>query len=735
MDELNLSISANEKPEARNAVILIGDKNASLIDTLYIHQAQKDIFYLVQKEFNIKSEGEAITIELVHNMQSYSSYISSKDKEWLNIQQTEANKTLTNNKMQVVVAPNENVDSRLGKIIFYSEDYKLSDTLIIHQAAQSKLILDETTFIVQGQGGNISVKVQSNIEYEVCIAENASSWISQIQTKALTEDVLNFYITPNTTSATRTGEIEIKDKNSNLADTIYITQANSDTYYGDVNLKTIDEAKTFAEMKCKKIEGNLIISGNQLVTLSYLNNQLEEIRDSLIINCTSLTNLDGLYGLKSIGGNVTIKTMSSNPNLEGLNNLESIGGNLIIYTGNSLKGLCNLQSIGKSLKIYGGTFSSFSGLEKLTTIPEDFELRANDNLISFQGLNNLQNIDGNFNIITQNSLNSLVSFEGLENLSTIGGNFEIDANAAPYNPMIEENAMAALESFKGLGQLSLINGNFKIRIDNARSGYFGTALGSLASFEGLENLKNIGGDFDITSDNNLASFNGLENLTNIGGDFILSINGKNMRNFNGLNKLSNIGGSLEIREDFVSGFASFEGLENLENIQGDFYIDPFNDGFAIENHLSNLKSIGGNATLYTNPTTNTNLNKLEYIGGELFLDGDNLFSIRKEGVVSLPILQEIGGKCFIENLDMIDFPSIEFIGGALSIGMVNSIGNLDKLKSVGDITIEDCENLYDFCNWKPVLTDYNGTFLVTGCGYNPTKYQILNGECSQTPEN
>ena len=163
--------------------------------------------------------------------------------------------------------------------------------------------------------------VKTNVDYEI----SHPNWISQQPaSKALREEQLTFRISENTGTEPRTGEIILKDRNSALADTIHVTQSTKDSYSGDVVLTTTEEVKAFAEMGYKKIDGSLIVEGNELTTLTQLNNQLEEIRDSLIINCRTMTNLDGLYGLKKVGGNVNIKYMSSsNPVvLEGLNNLE-----------------------------------------------------------------------------------------------------------------------------------------------------------------------------------------------------------------------------------------------------------------------------------------------------------------------------------------------------------------------------------------------------------------------------
>ena len=769
-DRLNLSIAANEETESRSALVLIKDKNSDLADTLYINQAQKDAFFFVQNEYNAKAAGETIVVELLHNLSpySYQIYMSNKDSEWLNVIPMPSSKALTNEKMQIIVSPNESLKSRSGKIIFNSDETDLSDTITVYQAARSEMILAQKEFAVQGQGGNISVKLQSNIDFEVNIAENATTWITQIQTKALTESALTFQIAANTTSEVRIGEIEIKDKNSSLADTIRISQGTSDTYTGDVVLSTVEEVKAFAEMGYKKIDGSLIVEGNELTTLTQLNNQLEEIRDSLIINGTGLTNLDGLYGLKKVGGNVNIKDMStSNPVLEGLNNLETIGGNLEIHARNltSIKGLSKLQSIGGSFRVYDGSFTSFEGLENLTHLPGNLEIIYCNlhSLESFKGLNGLQSIGGSFKINTQTGgLNSLTSFGGLESLENISGNFEISTDTRGlYN----------LTSFKGLENLVNIGGNFEINANFE-------GLGALASFEGLENLASIGGNFKIKANFKglriLASFKGLENLTSIGGNFEIKANGTGalhklasfeglrslisidgnfeisaeasmyessldiLASFKGLENLSSIGGNFKIEGRIgnsfaLNGLSSFEGLENLTSINGDFTSNQY---IRVENNLSNLTTVGGNMKIWiiTEISSNTfdaNFSRLESVGGSLSLVSRNSSS----GTLSLPLLQAIGGECSFDEFDLIDFPNLESINGTLEISNVNSIGTLDKLKSVGDITIRNCSSLYDFCNWVPVLTDYNGTFLVTGCGYNPTKYQILNGECSQTPAN
>ena len=198
----------------------------------------------------------------------------------------------------------------------------------------------------------------------------------------------------------------------------------------------------------------------------------------------------------------------------------------------------------------------------------------------------------------------------------------------------------------------------------------------------MSGLKSIGGDFEVNAEsssslNSLASFEGLENLQTIGGSFSCnkSISTKS------LSQLNSIGKNLEISLHFD------EGLENLVRIGGDF--KP--DGSSSFKTLNKLSSIGGNFYAIV-------------FGGTSF-----------EGLESLT---NIGG-------------------GKLTINYCSSLNNIDALKnieSLNDISITACSKLYDFCVLKNVVQNMSGTFYLNNNGYNPTKYQFLNGECSQIPQ-
>ena len=696
--------------EDQNTVLTIkaGDKT----ETLTVTQKDGEALILSKDKFDVPQEGGNISIELQSNVNCSLSIPYAFDY-W--IQEAPDSKGLETTAYNLTIAENKELELREGYVIVKANDLK--DTIYIYQAQLNQLIFSQDTFNLQAEGGDITVELRTNVDYNIVIPADAASWISQVETKALREDKVTLHI-DNNEGENRSAQILFEDKNSDWSDTLYIFQGMQGTYTGNVILETNEDIKTFAEYGMTKIAGDLIIQGREIKTLTQLNNTLEEIDGDLIIQCSEFTSFDGLYGLKRIAGDFIIdgsnETINALKSFEGLNNLNHIGGNFqILAKDNALNAL-----------------TTFDGLENLTIIHGNFEIncaikmsfRAGSilkNLSSFKGLSNLKTIGGDFKIIAHTNIRSssrlsvidkLESFEGLENLTTIGGNFEIDASANNGYDAASASASAlkSLTSFKGLSNLKTIGGDFIINASNGER--MQQTLYALSTFEGLENLTRIDGDFKISVSkvhvnsnimSELTSFKGLNNLQNIGGDFEL--------------KTGTSGNSIP---DLP--ISSFEGLESLSTISGNFITEKSLD---VKNYISNLSFVGGNLKLFLyfleSPTIN-----LKEVGGN--------FSISGGTNLSLPRLQTIGGNCHISS-DMIDISNLESIGGSLTVSYSNI--SINKLQNVGDITIEYCENLYDFCNWIPILTDYNGTFLVTGCGYNPTKYKILNGECSQTPEN
>ena len=643
-DKIYFEIEENTTYDNRSAQVFIKDKNSSLCDTLYINQLQQNALILSQKQYEVLAGGEQISIEVQSNI-DYEIIIPKTVQEW--IEQMPQSKALTKSMINLEVKPNTTYDNRSAQVFIKDKNSSLCDTLYINQLQQNALILSQKQYEVLAGGEQISIEVQSNIDYEIIIPKTVQEWIEQMpQSKALTKSMINLEIKPNTTYDVRSAQVFIKDKNSTLSDTVQVTQAAKGTYTGDISFETEQDLIDFQTAGYTKVIGNIIVQYN-IRTLQKLDNLLTEIDGNLTINCQSLTSLDGLYNLKKITGNF-ITWEACITSYEGIDKLTEIGGDFEVrlpYSLESFEGLESLETIGGNFKVIDklalSSLSSFKGLSSLKSIGGDFEVNAkSSSLASFEGLENLETIGGNFKVIAESSLESLSSFKGLSSLKSIGEDFEVNTNSS----------LNALESFEGLESLETIGGNFKI-IDNESS------LNALSSFKGLSSLKSIGGDFEVSTDhsssphpshslNALESFEGLESLETIGGNFRViaesfsySYSFNVLSSFKGLSSLKSIGGDFEVKARVLE---SFEGLENLTNI-----------------------------------------------------------------------------------------------GDKLTIKGCSSLNNIDALKnieSLNDISITTCSKLYDFCVLKNVVQNMSGTFYVNDNGYNPTKYQLLNGECSQIPQ-
>ena len=540
------TILENKEYEKREGYIVFNGN--SLKDTVHIYQTADPRTLILSKDtYNISSAKESIEVELKSNV-DYSISIPSSASHWIKLLETKAIRT---DKIYFEIEENTTYDNRSAQVFIKDKNSSLCDTLYINQLQQNALILSQKQYEVLAGGEQISIEVQSNIDYEIIIPKTVQEWIEQMpQSKALTKSMINLEIKPNTTYDVRSAQIFIKDKNSTLSDTVQVTQAAKGIYIGDIIFTTEQDLIDFQAAGYTKVRGNVIVSGGEITTLQKLDNLLTEINGSLRLECSTLTTLDGLYGLKTITDSLIIKD-GNMTSFEGLRNLETIGGNFRVIAKSSNSSLRSL--------------SSFKGLSSLKSIGGDFEVNAKsfsyssslDALASFEGLESLETIGGNFKVIGF-SLESLSSFKGLSGLKSIGGDFEV-------------GNLNSLESFEGLESLETIGGNFKVI---AESSLF--SLNSLASFKGLSGLKSIGGDFEVnakssSSLNSLASFEGLENLTNIGGGKLTISNCKSLNN---IDILKNIESLNDISITECSKLYDFCVLKNVvQNMSGTFYLN------------------------------------------------------------------------------------------------------------------------------------------------------------------
>ncbi len=136
-------------------------------------------------------------------------------------------------------------------------------------------------------------------------------------------------------------------------------------YESNVVLKTQQDVDEFNECGYSMINGDVIISGENITNVETLSS-ITDINGSLGISENKLDlNLNGLRNVKFVGKDLTIILNEGNVNLSGLKNIKNVDGHFIIQSNDNLN---SLQGIGK------------------TIIKESFTINQNNNLISLDGI-------------------------------------------------------------------------------------------------------------------------------------------------------------------------------------------------------------------------------------------------------------------------------------------------------------------------------------------------------------
>ena len=787
-DKIYFEIEENTTYDNRSAQIFIKDKNSSLCDTLYINQLQQNALILSQKQYEVLAGGERISIEVQSNI-DYEIIIPKTVQEW--IEQMPQSKALTESMINLEIKPNTTYDVRSAQIFIKDKNSTLSDTVQVTQAAKGTYTGDisfetEQDLIDFQKAGYTRVIGNITIQDNIRTLQKLDNLLQEIDGN-LTIDCDNLTSLDGLYNLKKiTGNFTTR----NAMITSYEGIGNLTEIGGDFEVNTgLYVLKSFEGLESLEIiGGNFKVITSPVFTglFEYLASfkglsGLKSIGGDFEVNAyayslNALESFEGLESLETIGGNFRViggnASLNALSSFKGLNGLKSIGGDFEVNTKfyNSLYVLASFEGL-ESLETIGGDFrvivessplsalSSFKGLNGLKSIGGDFEVNGGSyclkSLSSFEGFESLETIGGNFRVIGEaSSLESLSSFKGLSGLKSIGGDFEVNANF---------HSLKSLSSFEGFESLETIGGNFRV-IGEASS------LESLSSFKGLNGLKSIGGDFEVSANDSLSSFEGLESLETIGGNFRV-IDGasplNSLSSFKGLSGLKSIGGDFEVSSKFSSlnSLASFEGLESLETIGGNFKViaksfsSPSLNSLSSFKGLSGLKSIGGDFEVNAKSSSYSSsslaslasfegLESLETIGGNFRVIAESSSSLNSlasfkglSGLKSIGGDFEVNAKSSSSLNSLASFEGLENLtnigGGKLTIKYCSSLNNIDALKnieSLNDISITECSKLYDFCILKNVVQNMSGTFYLNKNGYNPTKYQLLNGECSQIPQ-
>jgi hypothetical protein len=248
---------------------------------------------------------------------------------------------------------------------------------------------------------------------------------------------------------------------------------------------------------------------------------------SIILNCSPEKNVDLVIPEKIYEGNVILPTQeavdefgeqqytqitgclsvgvsdsvnASITRLDKLKHLTSIGGGLIIQNNNlltSIDALSNCKSFGDSLVIkYNEALNNLGGLRELNELNK-LAIISNPSLYNLSGLESLTKINGDFLLIGNEEL---VSIREIATLSTLKGRLSIESNTK-------------LPNIDGLGSITKLR-NLTIGFNQ-----------SLEDVDGLSNLEVVEEIMTILANDNLSSLQGMSKISSVG--ILLDVSGNN----------------------------------------------------------------------------------------------------------------------------------------------------------------------------------------------------------------
>lgn len=214
---ITFMVDANEG-EPRQGKIVLDYKNAKSL-TVLVEQAVENVSLSIEpKTLNFAYTGgkEQVTVTSTHHWTlecaSEQSWVIPSVKEGDNGDVVEFE----------VKGQNQDEDSRSAEFTFKSRN--ISETLTITQNVQGQLLLvTESPATVAGEGGNLTIKVKSNIEpVTVSIPDEAKTWIKQIEARTMNEYQFNFEVSANDTPHAR--EAVLNFKNSDALEQFVVKQ-------------------------------------------------------------------------------------------------------------------------------------------------------------------------------------------------------------------------------------------------------------------------------------------------------------------------------------------------------------------------------------------------------------------------------------------------------------------------------------------------------------------------------
>ena len=324
-------------------------------------------------EYEVLANGGNVSVKIETNLE-YTVQIPSSAQSWITLSDTRAVRKDT---LTFVIAANNSLDERSARINIVSNDNNILQTIVIVQQGEDEVFtLDKASISVDENGGNIEIKVSTNLEYAVDIPTEAKSWLSVADTRTMRNETLVFTVLPNETLYAREALVSVSVSNGKKHSLKFTQKAMPLVFTIDKHYVLFDKDGGSVEVSVtSNIDYTISIDDANTSWLSY-NKTRATTTNTITFNVTALAegnirNADVKF--TDVSGN-TLTTL----------NIEQDSSFIVAYTTNNGKPVDIYKTEGFGATYLGNNYNSDSNCGRLrfdaaiTAIPEQaFALCSN----------------------------------------------------------------------------------------------------------------------------------------------------------------------------------------------------------------------------------------------------------------------------------------------------------------------------------------------------------------------
>ena len=209
---VTVKAAANTTFEDRSATVTI--RSEGLTQSVTVRQSANLGVVVPTKSYPIASDARTIDVEVQANVE----YSVSVSDSWIKQAGT---KGLTSKTLSFAVEANGTYDARSATITIKPQSGE-AQAISVTQAQKDALLVSNASYSMPYGGGEIDVKVESNVEFEV---KSGVDWIQYVQTKGLSTSTVVLKVSENGTYKAREGKVTLAQKGGSLTKTVTVKQA------------------------------------------------------------------------------------------------------------------------------------------------------------------------------------------------------------------------------------------------------------------------------------------------------------------------------------------------------------------------------------------------------------------------------------------------------------------------------------------------------------------------------